>query len=215
MTVLEKAGSGSIEPEDFNRVVDELNTAGPPGTVTASDVDSQAAQDGDVLTADGAGGAAWVAGGGTRVIGPCSIEYADFNTDGDLLDLFDTTAGDVLVNAWYDPATAVNWDDSGVSRLYFAETPPGPTVHGNENWGFLPLDAIEPGGGPGSGDLGGTIATAAADHYISGIVTFVPQQTFVGGKLTVANNSGANDGAVGHVDLYFLVATPTAPVVTP
>ncbi len=63
--LLDKAGSGSVEPEDFNAVVDAIES-GPSGKVTAADIDSLAAQDGDVLTADGAGNATWEAGGGSQ-----------------------------------------------------------------------------------------------------------------------------------------------------
>ncbi len=63
--LLDKAGSGSVEPEDFNAVVDAIES-GPTGKVTAADIDSLAAQDGDVLTADGAGNATWGAGGGSQ-----------------------------------------------------------------------------------------------------------------------------------------------------
>ncbi len=63
--LLDKAGSGSVEPEDFNAVVDAIES-GPTGKVTAADIDSLAAQDGDVLTADGAGNATWETGGGSQ-----------------------------------------------------------------------------------------------------------------------------------------------------
>ncbi len=65
--LLDKAGSGSVEPEDFNAVVDAIES-GPTGKVTAADIDSLAAQNGDVLTADGAGNATWETGGGIRVV---------------------------------------------------------------------------------------------------------------------------------------------------
>ncbi len=60
---LDKAGSGSVEARVFNAVVDALQN----GTlqITAADIDSQAAQDGEVLTADGSGNATWEAGGGS------------------------------------------------------------------------------------------------------------------------------------------------------
>ncbi len=151
-----------------------------------------------------------------RVIGPCTIAYADFNTDGDLVDLFDTTAGDVLIDAWFDPATAANWDDSGPSSILFGETPPGPTVHGNQNYGTFGLDTIEPGTNiQAATDLIVGAGTGATDHYIGGQTTYVPQQIFAGGKYTAKNKDGANDGAAGSIDLYFLVATPTSPVLTP
>ncbi len=65
--LLDKAGSGSVEPEDFNAVVDAIES-GPTGKVTAADIDSLAAQDGDVLTADGAGNATWETGDGSQPI---------------------------------------------------------------------------------------------------------------------------------------------------
>ncbi len=61
---LDKAGSGSVEARVFNAVVDALGD----GTIliTAAEIDSQAAQDGDVLTADGSGNATWEPGGGSQ-----------------------------------------------------------------------------------------------------------------------------------------------------
>jgi len=146
-------------------------------------------------------------GGGSqpvRVIGPVPIEYADFHTDGQTLDLFDTTAGDVLLDAWYDPATAVNWDDSGISALCINETPPGPAVHVNQSWGFLPLENIAPSGSPVTKmPMIVSDSTLSTDCYIAGQQTTVPQVVFAGGVLTAYNKDGANDGAVGHIDLYF------------
>jgi len=93
VTQLQKAGSGSVWDEIFNAVVDALR--GNEGRqITAAAIDSQAASDGDVLTADGAGGAAWEAGGGSQ---PGAVRRLDLGA----FDITDLLAGPVLL---YTPA---------------------------------------------------------------------------------------------------------------
>jgi len=57
------------------------SSGGAGGPVTAGDIDSEAAGNGEVLTADGAGGASWQAGGGSQAFSQVRFPFA-YNTPG-------------------------------------------------------------------------------------------------------------------------------------
>ncbi len=118
--LLDKAGSGSVEPEDFNAVVDAIES-GPNGKVTAADIDSLAAQDGDVLTADGAGNATWEAGGGSQPVAvvrvPITFDTPNIGTTGAAL--YTPALGDIISIAYVNNITP--WNGTNPSGYCFAQ----------------------------------------------------------------------------------------------
>lgn len=93
--------------------VTRVAAQGAGGPVTAADIDSQAASNGDVLTADGTGGADWQPNGGSRPVETFPFTLADMSSSEGFSNYLETLTlndGDVLLAATID-ITEV-WDDS-------------------------------------------------------------------------------------------------------
>lgn len=89
----------SVQPGD--NISTLTNDSGYLSTVTASDIDSGVSTDGQVLTSDGAGNAAWeTIGGSGDVVGPAS-------STNNAIARFDSTTGKLIQNS------TVTVDDSG------------------------------------------------------------------------------------------------------
>lgn len=99
---------------DGEWVTRAVNQGGAGGPVTAADIDSQAASNGEVLTADGTGGADWQPGGGST---PGVLAVADyiFNEPGgahaNLTASFVVPAGATILDVWLYPIAAP-WADA-------------------------------------------------------------------------------------------------------
>lgn len=214
MTVLEKAGSGSVEPEDFNAVIDELNSGVPAGAVTAGDVDSQAAQDGDVLTADGAGGAAWEAGGGSQPwVGPFPVGWADFQPSYQTI-LADAApyAGKILVAALVIPTE--DWNDTGdtVGLSVYVGDPNDASfvIDDLSNIDIKNLTVSDATDGQGNVSGRGSIVLSSA-IIPSAMQTPIRVGDGPLNKVFAYFAAGNNDGTTGAADLYLCFITPTAP----
>ncbi len=145
---------------------------------------------------------------GVRVVGPFPLEWTEFVEEDDEKILFTSTAGDVLLDAFVDVATAVNFDDSGSIDLSFNETPPDPDFSSGSDgfWGFLVNSVEAPDGGAGNSAGPNTQLNA-----IGSVGQNAPMRVFVGNPVKVRAQSVVGDGSQGHIDLYFVIATPVAP----
>lgn len=107
-----KAGSGTVATDIFNAVIDAILGG---LRFTASNVDSGAATDGQVLTADGAGGASWEAGGGSQPgaahwIGPYTVGFADFDENTYAAEIMTPTPGDLFLAGRFKIAAGQTFD---------------------------------------------------------------------------------------------------------
>ncbi len=153
----------------------------------------------DVLAAVGA--TAKVPGGGSqsvRVVGPCHFDYTDFPTEDTELVVFTPDAGDFILKGFIDTQTAVNFADSGGIDFSLGEDPDfNAAVRPGTFWGFT---------GNSIADL--TSAPVASDN-IDDAIAYVGYKS-TGAPLKIRAQSVLDETA-GEMDLYFLVATPTAP----
>jgi hypothetical protein len=142
------------------------------------------------------------AGGGTvRVLGPFSLDYTDFPVDDTEITLFTPNAGDVILKGFGDVATGVSFDDSGSIDFAIGETPDFNDPDAGGFWGFLGNGL---GVGSGFPDSDNTNNALLANRVTGAFVS-------TGAPLKIRAQSVAGDGAAGHMDIYFVVATPTAP----
>ncbi len=140
---------------------------------------------------------------GTAVwYGPYHLSHTDFPTGNDTVTLFDTTAGDILVGAFWDVATAENWDSEQAPDIAFAEGTP--LVDDTAAW---TIDCVKfAATSPLAHDLSGN----ATGTNFNGSNVGIGPRVFTGGSFKAAMSSGGAS-ATGEVDLYFAIATPAAP----
>ncbi len=132
-----------------------------------------------------------------RLIGPFHYDYTDFPVDDTELVVFTPDAGD-QIRGRVDVASAVAFNDSGSIDFSFGEDPDfNSAVVPGTFWGFVG-NFFDPGAQPPDSDNGD--ADVALYEYIS-----------TGLPLKIRAQSVVGDGTAGAMDLYFLVATPTAP----
>ncbi len=140
-------------------------------------------------------------GGGSqsvRVVGPCHFDYTDFPTEDTELVVFTPDAGDFILKGFIDTQTAVNFADSGGIDFSLGEDPDfNAAVRPGTFWGFT---------GNSIADL--TSAPVASDN-IDDAIAYVGYKS-TGAPLKIRAQSVLDETA-GEMDLYFLVATPTAP----
>ncbi len=134
-----------------------------------------------------------------RLIGPFHYDYTDFPIEDTTLVVFTPTAGDIILKGIIDTQTAVAFADSMGIDFALGENPDfNNAVRPDTFWGFVgnaidglddaPVDSTNPD-------------TSAISYggYVSG-----------GAPLKIRAQSVLDETA-GEMDLYFEVATPTAP----
>ncbi len=140
-------------------------------------------------------------GGGSqtvRLLGPFHFDYTDFPVDDTELVIFTPNAGDYILRGLLDQASAITFQDSGGVDFAIGETPDfnNATVPGTF-WGIV--------GNAVASDLSQNLDSDSSDAAI-----FLFSYVSTGAPLKIRAQSLLNPTA-GEMDLYFLVATPTAP----
>lgn len=150
-----------------------------------------------------------------RVYGPFEVDYTDFPAANSVLNLFTPAVGDVILSWWGDPDTFETGDGDilmGQGTAWAANAATRTTDFGNDD-GFGVLGQPWHGGDVTALDAeinlpqsiyGKRYGEAGVKHLstLAVVTAATPVQ--------VANVSG-QAMATGHVDLYFLVATPELP----
>ncbi len=157
-----------------------------------------------------AGAWEYTPGGGSqsvRVVGPFSLDWADWTTN-KTVTLFTPAAGDILLDAFVPSQTAVDFDDTGSIDFGFNESPPDADFASGDDgfWGFL--------GNTVSAVAGGVPTASSSNNPLNEIGGSQQQlcvRVFTGNPVKVTSQSANGDGAAGHADVYFVIATPVAP----
>lgn len=140
-----------------------------------------------------------------RIVGPISVVYTQFVNEDDEVTLFTPEAGEWIVKAWGDIATAVPFDDSGSIDFSIAEDPPGPDFNVEAFWQFLgnSIGLAAGNSGPADTDNGN-----GNGSYSNGTETYSAMREFAGNPVKMRAQSVVGDGTTGALAMFFLIWTP-------
>ncbi len=138
-------------------------------------------------------------GSQVRVVGPFHFDYTDFPTEDTELTIFTPTAGDVILSGYGDPRTAVQFLDSAGIDFTIGEDPDFNDSNSDAFWSFTGNGVLsDPLYFPNSADSGNNGFFAHNPYVCSGAPIKIRAQSVL-------------DETAGEMDLYFVIATPTAP----
>ncbi len=184
------------------------------GVVTAAKMDSEAASNGEVATADGAGGVSWEPGGGSQpgatITRGFSFTFATAGLDNGVA-LWTPAVGDVLIEAWF--LTTVGFD--GTSPIpdigQFTDGNLGYWGRIGDTYGSL-QSADDQVNGPGNEAFLQVLAQSLRGITVNygGLFTFDSTDPV---KLVVSQDGQKGGtpigGAAGEATLFVTIASPT------
>lgn len=153
-------------------------------------------------------------GGGSQpwtIVGPYALEYTDVIHEGDTHAFFTPSLGDIIVHAWINPRTFVPFvsEDSseqiliGHASEIDASAPNGYLLRWDTDLIYDNIRAMT------RGTPEGPYASTVVPDFSIGVTPF---HALAEPIIALYYDAGDNvDLTVGHADIYFAIATATAP----